>query len=62
MPLKLLDCLHLNHGFPITRKPARNSQGVPIKARTYVVCLDCGKDVPYDWKLKRAIREEERAA
>ena len=60
--LSKFDCLHLNHSFPKTPKPVSNSQGVPSKSRTYVVCLDCGKNVPYDWKLMRVIKEENKAA
>ena len=58
----LFGCIHLNHSFPRTLKPVRNSQGVPSKPRTYVVCLDCGKDVPYDWDTMTVIREEKKTA
>ena len=42
-------------------RPA-HSEGVPCKLRTYVVCLDRGKDVPYDWDAMRVIREEKKTA
>ena len=58
----LFGCLHLNHSFPRTLKPVRNSLGVPSKPRTYVVCLDCGKDVPYDWEAMTIIREVKKTA
>jgi len=58
----LFGCIHANYSFPRTLKPVRNSQGVPSKPRTYVVCLDCGKDVPYDWDTMTVIREEKKTA
>jgi hypothetical protein len=32
------------------RTPAASLTG------TYVVCLDCGKEFPYDWKAMRVVR------
>ncbi len=55
-------CIHANYSFPRTLKPVRNGRGVPSEPRTYVVCLDCGKDVPYDWDNMKLIKEENRAA
>jgi hypothetical protein len=37
----LLGCSHRRTTFPIT--PARS------KLSMYVVCLDCGREFPYDW-------------
>jgi hypothetical protein len=39
----LFGCSHQRTTFPLT--PARQN-GV---ARTYVVCLDCGKEFAYNW-------------
>ncbi len=36
----LFGCRHVHLTFPITAGEARG---------TYVVCLDCGKEFPYDW-------------
>jgi hypothetical protein len=58
----LFGCPHANYSFPRTLKPIRNSRGVSSKPRTYVVCLDCGKDVPYDWAKMRVIRKEKKVA
>jgi hypothetical protein len=47
----LFGCSHRKTTFPITR--GRKSSGVSATAttnRTYVVCLDCGKEFAYDWK------------
>ncbi len=35
-------CFHQRTTFPIT-----------IKKRTYVACLTCGKELPYDWQKMR---------
>jgi hypothetical protein len=53
MIAKLFDsifgCWHSHYSFPITvrRGARRNAAGSP--RGTYVVCLDCGKEFPYDW-------------
>jgi hypothetical protein len=49
----LFGCSHPRTTFPITR--GRKSLGAHATAtaaanRTYVVCLDCGKEFSYDWK------------
>ncbi len=47
----LLGCWHSNYSFPMTlnarRRPSNESP------RTYVVCLDCGRELPYDWSQMR---------
>jgi len=50
----LFGCTHHNTTFPLT--PLRHSRHVIAEweARTYVACLDCGKEIPYDWdKMQR---------
>ena len=49
----LFGCNHNRTTFPITR--GRKSFGAQATAasRTYVVCLDCGKEFAYDWKSMR---------
>ena len=51
----LFGCSHQRTTFPLT--PVRRSSGHPIphSARfgTYVVCLDCGKELTYDWDEMR---------
>lgn len=44
----LFGCKHLRQSFPLTPRGNRK----PIAAcltGTYVACLDCGKELPYDW-------------
>ena len=53
----LFGCSHNRTTFPITR--GRKSLSVAAAAtsnagnRTYVVCLDCGKEFAYDWQQMR---------
>jgi hypothetical protein len=48
-------CWHSHCSFPITvRGKARRSQAASLTG-TYVVCLDCGKELPYDWKEMKVI-------
>lgn len=51
----LFGCTHNRYSFPITvKKGARSRAAFPTG--TYVVCLDCGKEMPYDWKKMKIVR------
>ena len=59
MMAKLLDvlfgCMHSRYSFPVTlRGSARRSQAAALTG-TYVVCLECGKEFPYDWQEMKVI-------
>lgn len=59
MIAKILDtffgCWHSHYSFPITvRSGARRSRAASLTG-TYVVCLDCGKELPYDWKEMKIV-------
>ncbi len=43
-------CSHKHYSFPITAKPGQRRSEAASVTGTYVVCLDCGKEFPYDWK------------
>jgi hypothetical protein len=45
----LFGCWHRNYSFPITTKPGERKSQAAHLTGTYVVCLDCGKEFPYDW-------------
>jgi hypothetical protein len=62
MITKLVDaffgCWHNRYSFPITvRSSSRNPRPTTAAALTgtYVVCLDCGRELPYDWKEMKVI-------
>jgi len=49
-------CWHGNYSFPIsTRSGKRRSSAAASLTGTYVVCLDCGKEMPYDWQDMKVI-------
>ena len=52
-------CSHKNTGFPITR-PARVRQ-LGRLSDTYIVCLDCGREMPYSWSEMKVLKERRRA-
>ena len=51
-------CWHNHYSFPMTiRNKNSNAANAPLRIGTYVVCLDCGKELPYNWtemKIARA--------
>jgi hypothetical protein len=59
MIAKLLDaffgCWHAHYSFPITIRPGSHRSSAASLTGTYVVCLDCGKEFPYDWKEMKVI-------
>jgi hypothetical protein len=54
MIAKLLDvlfgCKHSNYTFPITIRPRPRRNSAASLTGTYVACLDCGRELPYDWE------------
>jgi len=51
-------CSHKHCSFPITvRGKLRRSEAASVTG-TYVVCLDCGKEFPYDWKEMKLVRSK----
>jgi hypothetical protein len=49
-------CSHKHCSFPITvRGKLRRSEAASVTG-TYVVCLDCGKEFPYDWQEMKLVR------
>jgi hypothetical protein len=59
----LFGCAHQHCTFPITakKKDAASSEGKP-PATTYIVCLDCGKEFPYDWQQMKVVAPAKHAA
>ena len=50
----LFGCMHRRYSFPITLKKALRSRAASLTG-TYVVCLDCGKEMPYDWEQMKVV-------
>ena len=51
-------CSHKKTTFPITRPRKVKEEG--RLANTYVVCLDCGLEMPYSWKELRVLKERRK--
>jgi RNase P subunit RPR2 len=47
----LFGCSHRRTTFPLT--PSRKMASATNRHGTYVVCLDCGQELRYDWKEMR---------
>jgi hypothetical protein len=48
-------CWHLNYSFPRSTRSGSRGNSTASLAGTYVVCLDCGRELPYDWHEMRVI-------
>jgi len=55
----LFGCAHRRCTFPITQRE-RALEG--DAAKTYIVCLDCGKEFPYDWQKMKIVPKSVQAA
>ncbi len=51
----LFGCWHTNYSFPITAKGEKRKSAAAAPTGTYVVCLDCGKEFPYDWEAMKVV-------
>ena len=62
---KLLDaffgCWHSHYSFPMTVRPGTRRNKAASLTGTYVVCLDCGKELAYDWAEMRVVDPSEQA-
>jgi hypothetical protein len=56
---KVLDgifgCWHSRYSFPITIRAGSRRSGGAARTGTYVVCLDCGKELSYDWHAMKVV-------
>ena len=56
----LFGCSHKNFSFPITKRPGQRLSAAASVTGTYVACLDCGKEFPYDWHEMKVIEGKPR--
>jgi hypothetical protein len=52
-------CRHSRYSFPVTVRHARRRPQAAGLTGTYVACLDCGKEFPYDWQEMKVITSPE---
>jgi hypothetical protein len=57
----LFGCRHARFSFPVTIRgaKARRPEAAGLTG-TYVACLDCGREFPYDWQGMKVITSPER--
>jgi len=51
----LFGCRHTRYTFPITVRSRSRRSSAAMLTGTYVACLDCGKEFPYDWQDMKMI-------
>jgi hypothetical protein len=51
----LFGCWHKNYSFPRTNRSGQRRSPAAALTGTYVVCLDCGKEFPYDWQEMKVL-------
>jgi hypothetical protein len=56
----LFGCRHSRYSFPVTIRGGKRRPPAAALTGTYVACLECGKEFPYDWKEMRAITSPEQ--
>ncbi len=56
----LFGCWHKNISFPQTQKRGQRRSDAACQTGTYIVCLDCGREFPYDWKQMRVLSPGEQ--
>ena len=54
----LFGCWHKKFSFPITHRPGQRRAPAAALTGTYVVCLDCGKEFPYDWQEMKVVNAQ----
>ena len=51
----LFGCHHKKKSFPMSRKRGQRASAAASVTGTYVVCLNCGKEFPYDWQGMKVV-------
>jgi hypothetical protein len=56
----LFGCKHSRYSFPVTIRRAAHRPQAAVLTGTYVACLDCGRELPYDWQEMKVITSPEQ--
>lgn len=56
----MFGCWHSHYSFPITIRGGSRRIKAAARTGTYVVCLDCGKELAYDWREMRVVDVQPR--
>jgi RNase P subunit RPR2 len=52
----LFGCWHRHCSFPLTVRGQLRRRAAASVTGTYVVCLDCGQEFPYDWNRMKRVK------
>jgi len=55
----LFGCWHTHYSFPLSMRPGSRRSRAASLTGTYVVCLNCGKELAYDWQEMRIVTDAE---
>jgi hypothetical protein len=58
----MFGCWHTHYSFPITIRAGKRRSPAASITGTYVVCLDCGKELPYNWREMKVINPNSKRA
>jgi len=62
MMARLIDaifgCRHSRYSFPVTLRGKARRPKAGALTGTYVACLDCGREFPYDWQEMKVITSQ----
>ena len=53
-------CRHARYSFPVNVRRAKRRPQAASLTGTYVACLDCGKEFPYDWHEMKRVSADRR--
>jgi hypothetical protein len=56
----MFGCWHSRYSFPMTVRAGSRRNQAAARLGTYVVCLDCGKELAYDWQQMRVTNARPR--
>ncbi|MGA8272003.1 MAG: hypothetical protein WB919_10645 [Candidatus Sulfotelmatobacter sp.] len=51
----IFGCRHSRYSFPVTPRVTARRPQAGLLTGTYVACLDCGREFPYDWQEMKVI-------
>jgi len=51
----LFGCIHRKTTFPFSLRGNKSAKRRATQFETYVVCLDCGRELPYSWDEMRIV-------
>jgi len=52
---EIFGCAHTHYSFPRTVRPGVRRSAAAMPTGTYVVCLDCSRELPYDWNEMKVL-------